>query len=231
MEVTDMLDSKVGIYIAGDSTVQNCASSYRPQEGWGKMLPRYFKDYVHVHNYALGGRSTKSFIDEGLLDQILNRIEAGDTLLVQFGHNDEKLNGVYADPFGTYQSYLKRYIDGARQKCATPVLLSPVNRRRFNEFSQFYPTHGAYPQAVKEICEEFDVPFIDLTALSEDYYKMLGEQESKRLFLYLKPGESENYPDGSQDDTHFNDDGAYEIAGLVVKGMKEIGLPLARHLK
>ena len=69
-----MLDSKVGIYIAGDSTVQNCASSYRPQEGWGKMLPRYFKDYVHVHNYALGGRSTKSFIDEGLLDQILNRI-------------------------------------------------------------------------------------------------------------------------------------------------------------
>jgi len=226
-----MSETKVKIYIAGDSTVQNCTSNYKPQEGWGAKLSEYFRDYVHIYNYALGGRSTKSFIDEKLLEKILGLIEPGDTLLVQFGHNDEKLYGAYADPFGTYQAYLKRYIDGAREKGAFPVLLSPVNRRRFNLFGEFYPTHGAYPQAVKELCEELDVPFIDLTSLSEEYYKKLGEEESKRLFLFLKPGESPNYPEGSEDNTHFNETGAYEIAGLVVQGMKKLNLPLTKHLK
>lgn len=226
-----MSDTKVKIFIAGDSTVQSCATSYRPQEGWGKMLSRYFKGYVRVYNFALGGRSTKSFIDENLLNKILSLIEPKDTLFVQFGHNDEKLEGVYTDPFGTYQAYLKRYIDGAREKGAIPVLLSPVNRRRFNLFHEFYPTHGAYPIAVKELCEELDVHFIDLTALSEEYYIKLGEEESKRLFLYLTPGESNNYPEGTEDNTHFNDTGAFEIAGLVVKGIKELDLALTKHLK
>ncbi|NLO40711.1 MAG: rhamnogalacturonan acetylesterase [Ruminiclostridium sp.] len=221
----------VNVFIAGDSTVQNCASGYKPQEGWGRMLPKYFNENVHVHNYALGGRSAKSFIDEKLLSDILKQIEPEDTLLVQFGHNDEKLNGAFADPFGTYQAYLKRYIDGARERGAIPVLLSPVNRRCFNLLHEFYPTHGAYPQAVQELCSELNVPFIDLTRLSAQHYIQLGEEESKKLFLFLKPGESENYPDGSEDNTHFIDSGAYEIAGLVVKGMREIGLPLIKHLK
>ena len=225
-----MSETRVKIYIAGDSTVQNCASNYRPQEGWGRMLSRYFKDHVYVYNYALGGRSTKSFIDEGfwrkysaLLSRAIHFLFSSGTMMKSWR--------VYADPFGTYQAYLKRYIDGAREKGALPVLLSPVNRRRFNLFGEFYPTHGAYPRAVKELCEELDVPFIDLTELSEEYYKKLGEEESKRLFLFLKPGESENYPDGSEDNTHFNETGAYEIAGLVVQGMKQINLPLIRHLK
>lgn len=221
----------IKVFIAGDSTVQSVASTYRPQEGWGKMLSQYFQSDVHVYNYALGGRSTKSFIDEKLLETILEQIGPGDMLLVQFGHNDEKLNGVFSDPFGTYQANLKRYVDGAREKGATPVLLSPVNRRRFNLFHEFYPTHGSYPQAVQELCIELEVPFIDLTELSKEYYSMLGEEESQKLFLYLEPGESENYPNGSQDNTHFNDTGAYEIAGLVVKGMKQIKLPLIQYLK
>lgn len=226
-----MSETRVRIYIAGDSTVQNCASSYKPQEGWGKKLSEYFKDYVHVYNYALGGRSAKSFIDEGHYEKIMSIIGPGDYLLVQFGHNDEKLYGAYADPFGTYQAYLKRYVDGAREKDALPVLLSPVNRKRFNLFGEFYPTHGAYPRAVKELCDELDVPFIDLTSLSEEYYVKLGMEESKRLFLFLKPGESANYPEGTEDNTHFNENGAYEIAGLVVQGMKQINLPLTKHLK
>lgn len=226
-----MSETTVKIFIAGDSTVQNCEENYYPQAGWGRMLPKYFKDYVNVYNFALGGRSSKSFIDEKHLDKILSLIGPGDTLLVQFGHNDEKLKGSYADPFGTYQAYLKRYIDGAREKGALPVLLSPVNRRRFNLFGEFYPTHGAYPAAVMELCEELDVPFIDLTALSEEYYTKLGEEESKRLFLFLKPGESPNYPEGSEDNTHFIEAGAYEIAGLVVQGMKQLNLPLIQHLK
>jgi len=226
-----MSETRVNIYIAGDSTVQNCAAGYKPQEGWGRMLPEYFKDYVHVYNYALGGRSTRSFIEEGHYEKIMGLIRPGDYLLVQFGHNDEKLEGSYADPFGTYQAYLKRYVDGARERDAFTVLISPVNRRRFNLFGEFYPTHGAYPRAVKELCEELGVPFIDLTSLSEEYYKKLGEEESRRLFLFLKPGESPNYPEGSEDNTHFNETGAFEIAGLVVEGMKLINLPLVEHLK
>ena len=217
------------IFIAGDSTVQNCASSYKPQ-GWGKMSRSTLRAMCTYIIMLLEEEARKALS----MKTAGNHSGANwiwDYLLVQFGHNDEKLDGRYADPYGTYQAYLKQYIDGAREKGATPVLLSPVNRRRFDLFHEFYLTHGAYPQAVEELCRDLDVPYIDLTALSAEYYTLLGEEESRKLFLFLKPGESENYPDGSEDNTHFNEYGAAEIAGLVVKGLKQLALPLTQYLK
>lgn len=215
---------QITIYLAGDSTVQNCTPEYYPQAGWGRLIHKYFKEDVKVDNHAMGGRSAKSFIREERLDKIFKLIKEGDYLFIQFGHNDEKLEGGYADPRGSYKAYLKYYIDGARQRGATPVLLTPVNRRRFNLNGVFYPTHGAYPEAVFELGKELDVPVIDLCGLSKEYYIELGEEKSKELFLFLEKGESPNYPEGSSDNTHFNQYGGFKLAGLVVEAIKKQGI-------
>lgn len=214
----------ITIYIAGDSTVQNCTPEYYPQAGWGRLLHKYLRDNIKVDNHAMGGRSAKSFIREERLSKIFELIKGGDYLLIQFGHNDEKLEGGFADPRGTYKAYLKYYIDGARERGANPVLVTPVNRRRFDLTGKFYLTHGAYPAAVIELGRELNVPVIDLCRLSEDLYKELGEEKSKELFLYLKKGDSPNYPEGSEDNTHFNQYGGFVLAGIIASELKRLGI-------
>lgn len=222
---------QVNIYIAGDSTVQNCTPEYYPQAGWGRLLHKYFNDSVKIDNHAMGGRSAKSFIREERLDKIFELIKEGDFLFMQFAHNDEKLEGGFADPRGTYKAYLKYYIDGARERGAKPVLVTPVNRRRFDLNGDFYPTHGAYPEAVFELGRELNVPVIDLCSLSKDLYIKLGVEKSKELFLYLKKGESPNYPNGSEDNTHFNQYGGFVLAGIIAEQIKRLGIIGAEYFK
>lgn len=212
------------IYIAGDSTVQNCTPEYYPQAGWGRLFYKYFKETVKVDNHAMGGRSAKSFIREERLDKIFELIKEGDYLFIQFGHNDEKLPGGFADPRGTYKAYLKYYIDGARERGAIPVLFTPVNRRRFDLNGNFFMTHGAYPDAVKELGRELSAPVVDLCSLSKDLYIKLGVEKSKELHLYLEKGESPNYPDGSRDDTHYNQYGGFVLAGIIAEEIKRMGI-------
>ena len=225
-----MSDNFITIFVAGDSTVQNCKKDYAPQAGWAQMLPLLLKPGIRVENHAIGGRSTKSFIQEGRLDEILHKIKEGDYLVIQFGHNDEKLEGAYADPHGMYKAYLKMFIDGAREKGAIPVLITPVNRRRFDINDKFYETHGDYPAAVISLGKELDVVVIDLCALSRVFFEKLGVQESKKIFLFLEPGKYPNYPEGSKDNTHFSEEGAFEIAKLVASGMKAVNLPASGYL-
>ena len=223
----------ITVYLAGDSTVSNYSSKLAPRTGWGQVLPEMFDKEVVVSNQAKPGRSSKSFIDEGRLNTILGQIKEGDYLFIQFGHNDEKINNptLYTKPSTTYKSYLKQYIDGARQKGAVPVLITPVERRRFSSGGKAAASHGAYPAAMMELAKQENVPVIDLTAKSKKLFQELGPRKTKDIFLWLNPGDSPNYPDGVKDGTHFQKNGARAIAKLVIEGIGELDLPLKDHVR
>ncbi|SMF28052.1 Lysophospholipase L1 [Priestia filamentosa] len=231
--ISQSYKSKVAVYLVGDSTVSTYDSSVAPRAGWGQVFEEEFRHKVTVRNEAQSGRSSKSFIDEGRLDAVLSEIQKGDYLFIQFGHNDEKIEDPsrYTEPSTTYKSYLKQYIDGARAKKATPILITPVERRRFTEEGIAYNSHGTYPQAMKELGKEENVPVIDLTEKSKALYQELGIEKTKDLFLWLEKGEHPNYPDGVIDNTHFQGNGAREISHLVAEGVKELKIvPLKNYL-
>jgi lysophospholipase L1-like esterase len=206
------------IFVAGDSTAATYALADVPRAGWGQALPAFLRHEIRVVNAALSGASSKSFADLGRLDLILDAIRPGDTLLVSFGHNDEKAEDParYTEPWSTFQEYLSRYLDGARAAGARPILVTPVERRRFTAAGVPYLSHGEYPAAMRALAERTRTPLIDLTALSFALWSKLGPEATKDFFLWLDPGVSPNYPDGVADNTHFQAHGAIEVARLVV---------------
>jgi len=196
------------IYIAGDSTAAQKYADAAPETGWGMALPFFLQKDLSVANHAVNGRSSKSFVDEGRLDVILDAIQPGDFLLVQFAHNDEKAEDPtrYTEPWTTYQEYLGRYIDGARAHGARPVLATPVERRRFDADGNAVPTHGDYPAAMRALAAQERVALLDIEALSLALWQELGVEETKTYF---------NWTATEQDNTHFNPPGAIAVARLV----------------
>ncbi|GAA0703870.1 rhamnogalacturonan acetylesterase [Kitasatospora atroaurantiaca] len=207
------------VYVAGDSTASVYHSTEAPRAGWGQALPVFATPRLAVDDRALSGASSKSFYDLGLLDGILADIRPGDRLLVSFGHNDEKVTDPArgTDPYTTYQDYLRRYLDGARQRGALPVLVTSVERRRFDAQGRAYASHGLYPQAMRDLAAREKVPLIDLQALSLSRWEQLGAEATKLYFLWLAAGLSPNYPTGAADNTHFQAHGAIEVARLVAQ--------------
>ncbi|MFD1953363.1 fibronectin type III domain-containing protein [Paenibacillus thailandensis] len=217
------------VYIAGDSTVQTYDPYWKPEAGWGQMIAKYFTDDVVFDNRAIGGRSSKSFINEGRLDEILRAIKPGDYFLVQFGHNDATISipERYASP-ADYKNYLKTYINGARQRGATPILVTPVGRRDYNaDTGKFNVSFPEYVQAMKEVAAELDVKLVDLSSLSVAYYDSIGPEGTLSVFLHVEAGIYAAFPNGSTDNTHFQEYGAIQIARLVAGGIRELGLPLS----
>jgi len=224
---------KVTVYLAGDSTVTDSSPEGFPYSGWGQMLNYYFRHDVVVSNHAVGGRSSKSFIDEGRLDAIKQTIKEGDFLFIQFGHNDEKSDEArHTDPATTYPQYLMQYIDAARAVKATPVLLTSMHRRFFDEEGKIVDTHKDYLDAVRKLAEEEQVAFIDLAQKSKKLYEELGPEGTKEIFLWGDRGEWINHPNGVRDNTHFQEKGGLALAKLVVEGIRELGLqPLTMFLR
>jgi lysophospholipase L1-like esterase len=216
----------VHVYIAGDSTASTYVSSLAPRTGWGQALPVFLTPNAVAVNVARSGASSKSFIDLGRLDHILALIRKGDYLLISFGHNDEKIEDParYTEPSTTYKSYLSQYIDKSRAKGAIPVLLTPVERRRFTTAGVISPTHGAYPAAMRELAAAKRVPLVDLTASSTALWNRAGVEGTKKYFMQLAAGQYPNYPDGSQDNTHFQAAGAIEVARLVATALRDQGI-------
>ena len=211
------------IFIAGDSTASVYGPEVFPRMGWGQVLSDFYGDDINVVNMARSGRSSKSFIDEGSFAVLESRIGANDILLIQFGHNDEKTHSPerYTAAETDYKKYLGKYITMARGKGATPVLLTPVVRRKF-ENGVLIPTHGKYPNAVRELAADTGTAIIDMNRLSGQYIDSLGEEQSKTVYLHLTG------PDGpTEDDTHFSETGAFAMAALVVEGLN--GLELVPH--
>jgi lysophospholipase L1-like esterase len=225
---------KITVFLIGDSTMADKPNpEQNPERGWGQLLPRFFDDSVMVRNFAVNGRSTKSFIDEGRWEAVVRELSAGDYVLVQFGHNDEKREDParYTNPYTGYRRNLERFVTETRARGATPVLLSPIVRRHFNPQGALEDTHGAYPLVARQVARDLDVQLIDLQLLSEDLVRAAGVDSSKALYVWVAPGESPMYPEGRQDDTHLSVRGATAIARLAARALWRSGLPLGRHVR
>ncbi len=226
--------SQATVYLAGDSTCANKAADRRPETGWGEMLGKMFEPgTVKIENRAMNGRSTKTFISEGRWQKIIDELHKGDWVFVQFGHNDEsKEKGERYTPPDAFKANLERFVRDVRAKKANIVLLTPVMRRKFDREGKFVDQHPAeYPEAFRAVARELKVPLIDMHRLTEAVLVKYGPEGSKNLFLQLKPGENANYPNGIEDNTHFNPDGAEVIAKLVAGGIREAKLTLRKYLK
>lgn len=218
-------DQQITIYLAGDSTVTDPSADGFPFSGWGQMLNYYFKHDVVVANHAIGGRSSKSFISEGRLKVIAESIREGDFLFIQFGHNDQKSDEErYTEPETTYPEHLRTYIDLAREKKATPVLLTSVHRRNYDEDGTIINSHTSYLDAVRKLAEQEQVALIDLADRSKELFEKLGPEKTTSIFLWGEPGEWINFSNGIKDNTHFQERGGLAIAQLVVQGIRDLQL-------
>lgn len=224
------IPGRITIYLAGDSTMANKQPNAFPETGWGMPFSSFFDSTVTVDNRAQNGRSTKTFINEGLWDSIIDSLKEGDYVFIQFGHNDEvPTKKSYINEQG-YRDNLARFVRETRAKKANPVLLTPVARRKFDTTGTIVGTHNVYSAIVRELAAAQKVPLIDLDKDSQALLQKLGSAESKKLFNYLAPGESINYPKGRVDDTHFSELGARKIARIVLEGIRSLNLGLARHI-
>jgi lysophospholipase L1-like esterase len=213
--------TKLRIFMAGDSTMSIKAKAAYPETGWGMPFVEFWNDQVQVVNRAKNGRSTKTFRSEGIWTNMLNEMEAGDYVFIQFGHNDEvpeKL-GSFTTP-AEFTINLKQYIAETRAKKAIPVLMTPVARRKFDATNIPVGTHDAYSALVRQVASTEQVVLIDHDSLSMAVYGKIGVESSKLLFLHLQPGEHPNYPAGKEDNTHFNELGARLMAQLVLQEIR-----------
>ena len=204
------------IFIAGDSTVTD--QPYEPAAGWGQMLPRFLKPEIAVANHAESGETLKSFLSELRLAKILSQMKTGDFLFIQFGHNDEKKQWpqTYVEARTTYKAYLRAFIAEARLRGATPILVTSMQRRTFDEHGRIKNTHGDYPAAVRQLAAEEKVALVDLDRASTAFYEALGPDRAPLAFSA-----------GGKDATHHNNYGGFQLAKVVAQALRDAGPELA----
>ena len=202
------------IHLAGDSTVASAKPDEAPLSGWGGCLGRFVS--VPVVNHAVGGATTESFIAEGRWAALLVGVKPGDRVLIQFGHNDQK--EPLLDARGAFRDRLSGFVDDVRDRAAEPILLTSVERRLF-EGKRLRPSHGPYPQTVRDLAQERQLGLIDLTVFTTWLYEWLGPDDSRSLFVHVEPGEHAAWPKGNADDTHFRTEGATAIAAYVAQAL------------
>jgi lysophospholipase L1-like esterase len=220
---------KIKVYLIGDSTIAIKEPKAYPETGWGMPFVYFFDASVEVDNRAKNGRSTKTFIAEGLWQPVADNLREGDYVFIQFGHNDEVKTKKSYSTEEEFQANLKRYVTETRRKKGIPILLTPVARRKFDEAGKIEGTHDVYAQLVRNVAREQKVPLIDLDQKSQELLQQFGPETSKLLFLQLAPGEHPNYPGGKDDNTHFSELGARKMAQLVYAEIKNLNLDLANR--
>jgi len=221
------------IFIAGDSTAAEKLAEKRPETGWGEKIPLFFNKKIKFSNHAKNGRSTKSFIAEGRLDEIQEKITKNDYLFIQFGHNDQKVDNPErgTKPYDDYLDNLAKFIEVANNHMAHPVLLTPVTRRDYLADGRLNPqTLGEYPQAMIEFAEKQKVPVLDTFTRSQNWLAQFNKDETCKFYLHGKPNQWRNYPEGVVDNTHFSEQGAIEIARIIAEAIRESSLPLRKDL-
>lgn len=214
---------KITIWMVGDSTMCLYPTRQAPIAGWGMPFANYFDKSVTIANHARGGRSTRTFISEGLWKPVADSMKEGDYVFIQFGHNDEAKEPQYAARYTSVPDYkinLIKFITEARDKKAIPILVTPVSRRSFDKEGKAKETHKEYSAAVFEIGTQYNVPVIDLDKKSRELYQDLGPARVKYLAMELDSAEHPNYPRGQHDNTHFNEYGARRMAEIVLNDIK-----------
>lgn len=222
------------IFLCGDSTMSNKPLfPAQPERGWGQLLPLYFQDGVRIENLAMNGRSSKSFRDEGRWQSVMERLQPGDYVIVQFGHNDQKKDDPkrYTEASDSFKQNLARYVRETHEKQGRPILATPVARRSFAADGKLKDTHGDYAVAVRQIAAEQKVPLLDLGKRTSELLEKLGPECSKKLFLWYELGEFDSLPKGKQDNTHFNAYGASRMCDLAAGEIRASVPALAEWLK
>jgi len=208
------------IHLAGDSLCTEYPESATPQSGWGQCIAAALGDKdIPVFNHAVGGESTKSFIDSGKWQKLIAGVHKGDLVLIQFGHNDEKEDAKrHTDPATTYKENLTKFIDETREKGGTPILLTSVSRRHFNDDGSLKRTHGDYPEAMREVAAATGTALIDMEEQSYEWLLELGPDGSAPYFVLDKRDST------AMDNTHLTREGAEVIAGMIAGKLNEMKL-------
>lgn len=210
------------VFLCGNSTVVD--QDNEPWCGWGQMITRFFGQGLSFANYAESGEASNTFISAGRLDKLLTQAKAGDYIFVEFGHNDEKQKGADKGPWLSYTQSLRKYVVEARKRGMKPVLVTPMHRRNFDENGKVVDTHGEYPDAVRKLAADENVPLIDLTKMSEVLYEAWGPQASIKAFAHYPANTFPGQTKALEDNTHFNTYGGYELAKCIVEGIKQNNL-------
>ncbi|MBD0365985.1 MAG: rhamnogalacturonan acetylesterase [Flavisolibacter sp.] len=218
------------VFLAGNSTVVDQAEE--PWAAWGQMIPAFFKPgKIVIANYAESGETLKAFKGERRLEKVWSMAKPGDYLFIEFAHNDQKPGSSHLDPFTTYKQTLKEWIEEARKRKITPVLVTSMNRRTFDSTGRITNSLGDYPEAVRQTGKEEGVAVIDLNAMSKTLYEAWGPVTSLKAFVHYAANTFPNQPKELKDDTHFSTYGAYQLAKCVVKGIRENKLDIAEYLR
>jgi len=214
---------KVNIWLIGDSTMAPKSAKAYPELGWGEGLADYVTNQAKVHNLAVNGRSSLSFINEGRWQAVYDSLQKGDYVIIQFGHNDEKTDAArHTEPFGSFKQNSQKFIDEARKKGAIPIVCSSIVRRHFDAAGNLKDTHGDYITGAAQIARETNTAYVNMEALTRKLVSGMGPEKSKDIFLFT---------DSKQDSTHLNVAGAGIVAGLFVEEAKAQRLPIASIFK
>lgn len=216
------------LFLAGNSTVTD--QEHEPWASWGQMLPRFLKPEVVVANYAESGETLLAFKREKRLQKVLGQMKKGDFLFIEFAHNDQKPGGNHLDASSGYKEELRSYIAEARKRGGTPILVTSMHRRKFDEKGLIVNTLEDYPEAMRQTAAEEKVPLIDLNSMSRQLYEAMGPEHSKKAFVYYPANSYPGQEKALADDTHFNPYGAYELARCVVKSIVGQKLELAKYV-
>ncbi len=230
-EVTENIPT---IYMIGNSTMADKPYiNGNPEKGWGQIFPLYFKEGIKIENHAVNGRSTKSFLDEGRWNVVLEKIQANDYVIIEFGHNDSKKEDPkrFADANTDYRTNLIKFVNETRSKGGIPILATPIVRRRFDDQGKFYDVHGDYPIVVREVAVNMNVILLDLHKRTEEMLIEFGEEKSKLLFLLIEPMEYKSLPEGKTDNTHLSAYGAFKVCDLASEEIRKLIPELAAYLK
>lgn len=224
------------IFLAGDSTMQPYDTAKTPQRGWGQVLYSFFDDETLIVNKARGGRSTKSFIAEGLWQGLIDSVRTGDYVFIEFGHNDASVNKPERyTPVDQYERNLRRMIHDVRDRNGVPILLTPIARRNFDKEGHYKESHAGYLERVKNAGKDVNVPVIDLDSLFGEVIAHSGSEDSKKFFMHFGPGLYRAFPQGHKDDTHLRQEGAEKLASLCADWIRKHPVKdfkvLQKHLK
>jgi lysophospholipase L1-like esterase len=217
----------VTVFLAGNSTVVDQDDD--PWASWGQIIPRFLKQGAVVSNQAESGLSLGSFLSSNRLEKVLNMMNPGDYLFIEFGHNDQKEKGLDDGAFKSYSERMRLFVTEFRKKGGIPVIVSPANRRSFGDDGKITNSLGDYPAAAKKVAEELKVPFIDLNAMTKTLYESLGPDNSKKLFVIYPAYTFPDQKEALNDNTHFNSYGAYELAKCIMEGIKDNNLGLKKY--
>ena len=218
------------VFLCGNSTVVD--QSKEPWASWGQMITRWFGPSVSISNHAESGLTAGSFLAGNRLDKILSMMQKGDYVICEFGHNDQKEKGPGSGAWYNFSYNLKKFIDGVRTKGGNIVFVTPTQRRSFDVAKvHIQETHGDYPDAMRAVARRENVPVIELHDMTRTFFETLGFENSKKALVHYPAGTFKGQDKALADNTHFNPYGAYEVAKMVVMGMKQLNLPMVKALR